>query len=254
MSFYDVMSNIRSIMVKEEYGDTNNQILNVKNVLLPNGAKYIGSAKSNGNNQIPHGMGVCTFRDHQEIGMYQDGVLNGITYLNYHSWMQVGVMKDGTINGWGAKIDMGEITFGVFRNNKLVVDLTPLVEIFWNKIKDECRIRQKTIISALKSGELFIGVPPYLLTKYENQLGFHFLNNGELFLGVSGYRETAMTGKFLHFDLEYNVTRGEFENGELIREINDEDFISACDVFVNRTYADFDISRNFSPESVDDKI
>lgn len=223
------------------------ELQNVKGIQLVKGGTYTGSGYYEDGDFVPHGMGVCTFRDHQEIGMYKDSVLKGITYLNYHTWMQVGVMRDGFIDGWGAKIDMGEITFGVFRNNNLVVDVTPLIEIFWKKIKNECMIRQKTIISALKSGEVFIGVPPYLLTKDEDQFGFHFLNNGEVFLGVSGYRQLAMTGKFLHFDLDYNITRGEFIDGKLINEISNDAFISDCDVLASRAYIDFDISKNYSP-------
>jgi hypothetical protein len=223
------------------------ELQNVKGIEVANGGTYNGSGYYERGDFIPHGMGVCTYRDHQEVGMYQEGVLDGIAYFNYHTWMQVGVAKDGNINGWGTIIDMGRISFGVFQNNELKEDLTPLVEVFWEKIKDECERLRKGIISALKTGEIFIGVPPYLLSKYDTQFGFHFLNSGDVFLGVSGSRETAMTGKFLHFDLNYNITRGEYEDRELISEITNEDFISACDIFVNREYMNFDISKNYSP-------
>lgn len=223
------------------------ELQNVKGIELAKGGTYNGSGYYEYGEFIPHGMGVRTYRDRQEVGMYQDGVLNGIAYFNYHTWMQVGVVKDRKINGWGVKIDMGRISFGVFQDNELKNDLTPLIRYFWEKIKDECERLRKGIISALKSGEIFIGVPPYLLSKYESQFGFHFLNNGEVFLGVSGSRQTAMTGKFLHFDLDYNITRGEYIDGELVNEISNNDFISACDVFASRAYLDFDISKNYSP-------
>ena len=109
----------------------------VKNIKLPNGTTYSGFVKIMNDSQIPHGMGICKYEDHNESGMFQDGNLQGLAYLNYHDWMLIGLSNDGSINGWGLKADRGKLFFGVFEDSVLKINLTPLVQIFWNKIMEE---------------------------------------------------------------------------------------------------------------------
>ena len=218
----------------------------VNDLLLSDGSTYSGAVQSDGYEDVPHGVGICRYEDHNELGVFKDGVLNGIAYLNYHDWMYVGMCKDRLINGWGMKVDKGEILFGVCEDSVLKVNLTPLVEIFWHKILEETGRIGKSAISVLKSGEIFVGAPQYLLF---GKFGFHFLGNGEVFLGRCDYGQKGRTGKFLHFDLDYNITKCEFKDGKLVREIDDDEFISACEVFVNHAYLDFDIKMNYSIDS-----
>lgn len=218
----------------------------VKNMIISDGITYSGAVESDGYMDVPHGMGMCKYSDHNELGMFQDGELNGIAYINYHDWMSVGLCRDRLINGWGMKVDKGRIQFGVFEDSILKVNLTPLVEIFWHKVIEETEKLQKSAISVLKNGEIFVGAPQYL---FYGKFGFHFLGNGEVFLGRCDYNEKGRTGKFLHFDLDYNITKGEYKDGELVREIDDDEFIKACEVFVNHAYMDFDIHMNYSMDS-----
>jgi hypothetical protein len=160
--------------------------------------------------------------------------------------MYVGLVSNGSINGWGMKVDRGDIQFGVFENSVLKVNLTPLVSIFWDKIMEDFRDLNRNAINVLKKGEIFIGVPQGII---KGKFGFHFLENGEVYLGICDYDHSDRTGKFLHFDLDYNITKGEYKDGELIEEIEDDEYVSACEVWVNHEYMDFDIDMNYNPES-----
>ena len=218
----------------------------VTNLILPDGATYSGEVKTDGNMDVPHGMGTCKYDDHNETGRFQDGELNGLGYLNYHDWMAVGMVQDGIFNGWGLKVNRGKIVFGIYEDSILRVDLTPLVEIFWDKILEDAGQMNKNAISVKKNGLILVGVPQFLS---HGKFGFNFLPNGEVFLGMNDYDQQGLTGKFLHFDLDYNVTKGEYKDGELIKELDDDVFVSACQVWVNHAYMDFDINMNYNPSN-----
>lgn len=218
----------------------------VTNMLISEGVTYTGETESDGYMDIPHGMGVCKYSDHNEIGRFQNGELNGLAYLNYHEWMMVGIVKNGVINGWGLKVNRGKIEFGIYKESVLRVNLTPLIEIFWNKILEDASMMRRNAISVKKNGNILVGVPQSLL---DGQFGFIFLTNGEVFLGRNDYQEKSLTGNFLHFDLNYNITKGLFHNGDLVKVVNDSDFVSACKVWVNHEYMDFDIDMNYSPNN-----
>ena len=218
----------------------------VKNMLLPNGATYSGAVKYDGNAKIPHGLGICKYEDHNETGIFEYGVLNGIGYINFHEYMYVGICQDNQINGWGIKAYRGGFQFGIFEDSELKVNLTPLVEIFWSKILEDCDILGKNPVSVLKSGEIFVGSPQ---TFSKGKMGFHSLGNGEVFLGRSEYDHKGRTGKFLHFDLDYNITRGEYKDGQLNNEIDSLDFVTACEAWSNHAYNDFVINMNFGLSS-----
>ena len=218
----------------------------VKNMQISDGIIYSGEVMSDGYQDVPHGMGIMKYNDHSELGCFQDGELNGLAYINYHEWMYVGTVKEGKINGWGLKAERGKFTFGVFEDSRIKVNLTPLVQVFWSKVIEEASQLNKSAVSVKKNGEIFVGVPQYLLY---GKFGFLFLGNGEVFLGRCEYNENGRTGKFLHFDLDYNITKGEYKDGKLVREIDDSEFVSACDVFIDHTYIDFDINMNYGLDS-----
>ncbi len=56
----------------------------VKNMQISEGITYSGVTETDGYMDVPHGMGIMKYQDHNESGMFQDGELNGIAYLNYH--------------------------------------------------------------------------------------------------------------------------------------------------------------------------
>ena len=225
----------------------------VKNMILPDGSTYSGAVESDGYMDVPHGMGICKYSDHNESGMFQNGELNGIAYLNYHEWMSVGVAKNGVINGWGLRIDRGIISFGVFKDSILKINLTPLVKVFWKHILELSTLLNRNAISVLKSGKILVGVPETIL---KGKMGFQFLENGEVFLGTYEMGHSDITGYFLHFDLDYNITRGAFVEGKLVREISAVDLIRSFGVFFpndasldpdNKAYLDFNINLNYAP-------
>ena len=218
----------------------------VKNITLNNGTTYTGSVEYYGLDAVPNGMGVCKFGDHNESGMFKNGQLDGIGYLNYHDWMMIGMCKDGEISGWGIRADLGKPLFGIFEDNVLKVDLTPLIRVFWHHINNIAAQLNRGLVQTLRTGSIFLGVSESYLGK---RCGFYFTENGEVYLGACDYGHLDITGSFLHFDLDYNITKGRFDTGVLINEINDDEFIDECSVFVSHEYLDFDITMNYRPDS-----
>ena len=218
----------------------------VKNMVISDGVTYSGAVESDGYMDIPHGVGICKYQDHNEMGVFKDGEINGIAYINFHEYMYVGMCKNQKISGWGMKAYRGGFQFGIFKDNELKVNLTPLVDIFWSKILEDTSILGKNPVNVLKTGEIFVGAPQ---TFINGKFGFHFLGNGEVFLGRCEYGEKGRTGKFLHFDMDFNITRGQYENGELQNEIDSLDFITACEAWSSHAYNDFDINMNYSMNS-----
>ena len=61
----------------------------VKGMMISEGVTYTGEVMSDGYQDVPHGMGMMKYTDHNELGRFQDGELNGVAYLNYHEYMYV---------------------------------------------------------------------------------------------------------------------------------------------------------------------
>lgn len=213
---------------------------------LSKGVTYSGAVKTDRGKIIPNGIGSCKYSDHNEHGVFVDGELNGVAYLNYHKWMMIGMCSKGRINGWGMQVKDREFSFGVFLDNELKVDLTPLVSIFWYKIMDTDIRLHIDAVNVLNKSEIFVGIPQLML---EGKFGFHFLNNGEVYLGQSDYNQNGRTGKYLHFGIGYNINRGEYKDDILVRQISNTEFIDSCPVYVTHAYLDFDIGMNYSPKS-----
>lgn len=219
----------------------------VKNVVISGGATYTGKAISDGDKDIPHGVGICKYADHNESGIFNEGALSGLAYMNYHNYMYIGMCNSQKkINGWGIKASKGGFQFGVFENNELKINLTPLVKIFWSRIMLLAESLKVNPVSVLKSGDIFVGVTQ---PSTEGKLGFHFKQNGEVYLGLSDNVQMSGSGIFLHFDSDYNIKRGIFNDGVLSQEIGALDLIQACDVDSSLEYKDFDINMNYSMKS-----
>ena len=218
----------------------------VKNLRISENSTYSGEVISDGFQNIPNGMGIMKFENHSEIGRFKNGVLKGLAYINFHDWMCVGMINKEAICGWGLKVGKGKFAFGIFENSKIKVNLTPLVSIFWSKAMEEANHFNRSATYVRKNGDIFVGAPQYLLY---GAFGFHFLKNGEVFVGRCDYKGNGLTGNFLHFDLDFNITKGYFKDGKLVREIDNSEFIRACEVFVNHKYIDFNINMNYNPNN-----
>lgn len=219
----------------------------VKDIVISGGITYSGMAISDGDKVIPHGVGICKYADHNESGIFNEGALSGLAYLNYHNYMYIGMCNSQKkINGWGIKASKGGFQFGVFENNELKINLTPLVKIFWSRIMLLAESLKVNPVSVLKSGDIFVGVTQ---PSTESKLGFHFKQNGEVYLGLSDNVQMSGSGVFLHFDSDYNIKRGIFNDGVLSQEIGPLDLLQACDVDSSLEYKDFDINMNYSMKS-----
>lgn len=219
----------------------------VKGLVLSDGVTYTGMIESNENGDVPHGIGICKYKDHSEAGRFMYGKLNGVSYIHYNNkGYEVGCFREGYINGWGLKVSKSELEFGIFENSILRVNLSPLIMIFWDKIIEDSDMIGRSPFHLLKNGNILVGV----LEQYiQGRFGFNFLSNGEVYLGMSDMDQTEITGSFLRFDLDYNITKGVFKDKKLIKELNDEDFISENNVWVNHKYLDFNINMNYNPNN-----
>ena len=213
-----------------------------KHLTLGSYATYHGEVKSIDGKDVPYGLGVCRYADHEEWGWFKDGVLSGVAYINFHDFMRVGMMHDGKMNGWGLMVDRGKLEFGYYRNTELVFELTPLVEPIWKDIIKSAASCREAIIKILDYGVIFVGVPLGCAThfSFRGRLGFHFLGNGEVYFGVCDYGHDERTGKFIRFDLDKDITIGEFVSDLLVREIDGDEFIGACDVEDKQSCEDFE--------------
>ena len=223
-----------------------------KNVLLSDGVTYNGHLKVQDGKEIPHGYGGMKCQDHNEHGIFRNGVINGLGYLNYHEWMCVGYITDGELNGWGIRAKRGAVEFGVFKNNILKVDLTQLVEIYWDEILHKVNQANFKMVSLRhKRKEIFIGVPQFTCG-FDGDIGFHFLENGEVFLGVSDIDTESkgkLTGYYMRFDTKFNITCGKYEDSKFIEAFDKNKLAGECHAWVEPRYLDFNIDMNYSPTS-----
>ena len=225
-----------------------------KNVTIAEGVTYNGNLKIENGKEVPHGYGAMKCHDHNEIGLFNNGVIDGIAYLNYHEWMCVGRVSDGKLNGWGVRARRGEVEFGVFENGELKVDITPLVEIYWDEILHKLgQTNFKMVSLRHRRKEIFIGVPQ-LTCGVDGDMGFHFLESGDVYLGISDIEDdpksnSSLNGYFLHFDTEFNITCGKYDSSKLIARFEKNELAPKCHVFVDHRYLDFDINMNYAPSS-----
>lgn len=213
-------------------------------MIISDGRDYYGTLQEFDGVMVPHGMGLCKYPDHNERGMYQNGILCGVGLIESKDKIQIGMTCDNVINGWGMIVDKGEVTFGIFEDSTIKINLTPLIRSFFVNVMDEVQRHQKNPVVMRKKKEIFFGMPnEYFLFK---KAGFLFCGNGEVFFGVGDEDEEVLTGKFLHFGLDYKITRGEYVDGELVRYINDVEFATAFHgVFASPDYFLVDINKDF---------
>lgn len=207
--------------------------MTVENMAIGNQITYSGEVKCiNGKNE-PDGFGVCKYPDHVDKGWYKNGRLEGLVYMNYHDWMRIGRVNNGVFNGWGMYVNRGTIEFGIYKNTQLIIDLTPLVEVFWNDILESLRWTNINAVKVHDYGVIFVGAPLGYTNSdsfLRGNFGFHFLNSGQVYLGVCDYGYDARVGMFIHFDSEYHISKGKYCLDILERDIDDEEFFAACKI------------------------
>ena len=218
----------------------------IVSITLPNGGSYRGYGKEVNGQLIPDGTGFCKYPDHSEAGTFRDGKLEGLSYYKYAQWMAVGMSSKGEINGWAFKKVGKKVSFGVFEHGRLRVSLTPLIIAFVRRILEVAEEREKGFIWIMRNGDILVGNEQ---EEHERQFGFYFVGNGEVFLGIFDYNHYDITGKFLHFDKDYNISVGEYNNGVLVNRITKLDLANEFGACADYTYFDFDISMNYATSS-----
>lgn len=88
------------------------------------------------------------------------------------------------MDGWGLTMDNGELKFGVWRNSKIIYDLTEQVNWIMYKIRKQNY--QKSFINVLPDAkEILFGIPGKKYNEFISlYFGFHFMSNGEVFVGT----------------------------------------------------------------------
>lgn len=216
----------------------------VKNVELSDNSIYTGQLLDD--KDIPNGMGTLKSSDRLEKGHFLNGKLDGVAMINTKEICRLGYIKEGVFDGWGLRAMNGEIRFGVLKDKDILVDLTPLVDVFINEMLCVTKQHGWKLHRCFKEGYIFFGIPQ--LT-HQGRMGFHFMGDGNVFLGLSDHDCNSKSGYFLHFDTNYNISRGRFENGVLVKEMSPLDFICACPVSASHAYFSFDTSMNYKPSS-----
>ena len=127
-------------------------------MIISGGGDYYGTLQEFDGVMVPHGMGVCKYSDYNEHGMFQNGILCGIGIVESGSRIQVGMTYNKVINGWGLIVDKSEITFGIFDDSKIQVNLSSLVRSFFLKIIDDVHQHHEKLFVIGKKKEIFIGI------------------------------------------------------------------------------------------------
>lgn len=230
------------------------ELKEVKDHRFADGSTYTGSALCYGDSVVPEGMGVRKFDDHSDLGHFHSFILEGVCYRNHHQYMYAGISKWGDLNGWGMQVKDGVFLFGQYRDDRLAVNLTPLVQPFWNRIHELMDGMNTGMVKVQKNPDtVFVGCPQ--LT-WNDRFGFTFRQEGDVFIGQSDLGAgRALTGYYLHLDTDGSITKGYFENGILDRALDDLDqndgFISGVQIWSTYEYIDFDIDMCYDPSMFD---
>jgi len=193
------------------------ELLEVKNEILDDGVNYTGSVYVKNGKKIPHGYGQKNYPDYYYVGKFIDGILNGPTYINHKHYMIACQSQNNRGNGWGLMINGGMLTFGVFRNSELAVDLTSFVSWYFDKILKQ-NYQSSMFHCYPKAGEIFIGIPGKKYDEFTSSfMGFHFMDNGSLFIGSTS--DFKKNGILLKFNNNGIIEIGEWENEKLLTEL-----------------------------------
>ena len=188
-------------------------LLAVENELLEDGVKYTGSVYVKNGKKIPHGYGRKNFPDYYYESRFIDGIANGPTYINHNHYMIACQSQNNRGNGWGMMIIGGVLTFGVYRNSELAVDLTNFVSWYFDKILKQ-NYQNSMFYSYPKAGEIFIGIPGKKYDEFTSSfMGFHFMDDGSLYVGTTS--DLNKNGILLKFNNNGIIEIGEWESGKI---------------------------------------
>src|SRR5688572_22151477 len=184
--------------------------IKVEKVQLTDGNTYEGSAVMIKDEIIPDGFGVKSFQNGRATGSFKMGLIDGPAYYVREDSMTIGVFTKQRLNGWGINMRSGQFWFGVFKDSKLVTDLSEEVEWMMNEIRKSSNKRWAFIYP--KAKEAFLGIPggssEFISGAYK---GFHFFESGDLYVGQMF--DFVKTGNFIKYSNDGSVVVGEWENG-----------------------------------------
>ena len=238
--------------VPESFGEQTQ----VKSHILRDGSKFTGHVLRYGDNVVPEGMGIRMFSDHNESGHFHSFVLDGVSYLNYHEYMYAGMSKNGSLKGWAMQIKNGEFLFGQYKDDRLVVNVTPLVRPFMSRVNELMRNMNARMVTVQgQPDSVFVGCPQ--LT-WNGRFGITFRPQGDVFIGQSEPGTgRELTGYYLHLDVDGAITKGYFKNGCMQRAMDDlgpdpeNSFVSAVRIWTTHEYNDFDLDMYYEPSEFD---
>lgn len=215
-----------------------NKITEVKNVSLSEGSVYTGKAIQSSQLCIPNGYGFKVYKsegDRKVASFFQFGDIGKIAFLSYPKiFMYVGGVFGEEPNGWGFKMSRGQFTFGYYKEGKLYKEMSPFATDVFFSMRNH-----KIDLGHVEADvdRLSFGVVPN-----ENQsfVGFQFLVNGTVYIGeCSNRNEYDLTGRFIRLEIDGKATCGQFENGEIVKEMSQEEYF--------RTYT----SKSIGNERID---
>ncbi len=203
----------------------------VTNILLDNGHRFSGYGFYSDSSFIPNGYGKIDYPDMYVKGNFVNGILNGPAIISHDYFMYTTQMKNNYGKGWGLCINRGILTeFGYYSNSRLVVDLHNVVEWYYAKMKDSGRLGENMLhiyTSKLDGSitDLHIGYSAkYVCEDYSLvSMGFHFLKDGSVWAGHS--ENNSPTGSLIKFCADGYIKVGQFENGNLVKEMHIQDLI-----------------------------
>lgn len=223
----------------------------VTDVKLKDGTIYTGQAFFDGISYIPNGMGYVKKEECDIHGIYKNGILEGISYRDYHGWINIGYSNLHKFEGWGLKIKNNRITFGIYEKDILRVDITMLLTEIWKEIVKLSNDYEYGIRKY--DNKIFVGI----CDSNTQTFGFHFMNDGNVYFGISdeGLNENIVSGIFYKFDNKYNINLAEYEEKNNAIEkgstISTYDFLFHANMLMAELHEAFDISKNYSISNYD---
>ena len=206
------------------------ELIEIEKTPLSTGELYSGSGYWNERAFIPNGYGKKYFDGvHADIiGFFKDGNLEGPSYFSKGKVMHTIIMKNNRANGWGLKIDSGKLTFGYYKENKMVLDLTSCVDWLFDAMME--MPEDQIMHFYKKSAMISVGYKRDDFTGDYTE-GFHFMSDGTVYVGTTS--STKMTGELLRFGNNADVSIGVFEKGNLVKPLSLPELI---DLYIEMHY------------------
>lgn len=201
----------------EEYDN----VTDVKMVHLKNGSVYSGKALMTNGICMPHGYGVQAFpsKGYKISSFFRGGGVGNVGSLDCRGkFVYIGGLIDNKQNGWGFKLSKGQFTFGYYKNGKIYKEMSPFATDIYHAIHGHLKLGH---FDADIKG-LAVGILPSEMQAFT---GFLFLENGSVYIGeCNNKNEYALTGRFIHLDIEGKATFGHFKNGTVLKRMTQQEY------------------------------